>query len=162
MKRARKSFNLNDAIVGLFRRAERESNYAGCASLARVIRDLGAADDRGATADSTEVPLDQWIPDERRRAQELLKSFRRLKSEVRARVAGPQNPINDEQGPAIRSSHDDVASDVQLTVAVAEPAPSLPPPEPGELTTVSDTRGRQHTVSRRALDAGAIETWRSR
>ncbi len=85
-------FDLLASLQRLFTTAERAGDYAGCASLARVISDLERRGEtpaqHAADAREADVLVEEMTDEEREQARGLLGQLRELKERVRTRLSG--------------------------------------------------------------------------
>lgn len=100
-------FNLLDSLQRLFTTAERSNDVAGCASLARVIRDLTPEPPAPNPAD---VDFDSWTEGEQAELSALTEQFCALKARVALRRAGGvKNPVHDAPRSTISAPVDEDA-----------------------------------------------------
>ena len=84
-KPKRGSFDLEASLETLFLRAEADHDYSGCASLARVIRDVRKPSDP-APATSAGIDVSHLDADELRDLDDLLERFAALKQRCALRL----------------------------------------------------------------------------
>ncbi len=80
-------FDLAVALRRLFSQAEKAGDYAGAASVARVISSLESNATPTKPDPDPTPPLELWTYEEKLRLRELVQSVRQLKKEVQERLA---------------------------------------------------------------------------
>ena len=86
----RESFDLVRSLRALFRAAEKGGDYAGAASIARVLRDL---DPGPAPAADNDLDIDALTLPEKKELHDIVVAVKLLKNKVRARQGRELLPI---------------------------------------------------------------------
>ena len=144
-------FDLDAALVGLFQRAQKEGDYSGCASLARVLRDLAKTDeaDPRKRDHGWDAVLRVATPEERAELQQCMDRINAIRKVALTRLgATPVAPLVPEP-----ARIDQPAPPVER-VAVAPKRE--PDPDPNELIEVRTIDGPKQ-MTRRELEEDV--TW---